>query len=88
MKISVVLGTRQEIIKMSPIIRYLEIFFYPYRCQHYSYEMDKSFFDSLNLPTPKYILDIGSGSHAEQTDKIMTGIEMILQIERPDVILV
>jgi len=61
-------------------------FYYPYRCQHYSYE-DKSFFDSLNLPTPKYNLDIGSGSRAEQTDKIMTGIEMILQIERPYVIL-
>ncbi len=45
MKISVVLGTRPEIIKMSPIIRYLEQiqenFFIIHTGQHYSYEMDK-----------------------------------------------
>ncbi len=92
MKISIVLGTRPEIIKMSPIIRYLEQiqenFFIIHTGQHYSYEMDKTFFHSLNLPAPKYNIDVGSGSHAEQTGKIMMGIENILQSERPDVILV
>jgi UDP-N-acetylglucosamine 2-epimerase (non-hydrolysing) len=92
MKISIILGTRPEIIKMSPIIRYLEKiqenFFIIHTGQHYSYEMDKTFFDTLELPTPKYNLDVGSGSHAEQTGKIMIGIEEVLQREKPDVILV
>jgi UDP-N-acetylglucosamine 2-epimerase (non-hydrolysing) len=92
MKISIILGTRPEIIKMSPIIRYLEKiqenFFIIHTGQHYSYKMDKTFFDTLELPTPKYNLDVGSGSHAEQTGKIMIGIEEVLQREKPDVILV
>jgi UDP-N-acetylglucosamine 2-epimerase (non-hydrolysing) len=92
MKISIILGTRPEIIKMSPIIRYLakiqENFFIIHTGQHYSYEMDKTFFEALELPTPKYNLDVGSGSHAEQTGKIMIGIENVLQREKPDVILV
>jgi UDP-N-acetylglucosamine 2-epimerase (non-hydrolysing) len=92
MKISIILGTRPEIIKMSPIIRYLEKiqenFFILHTGQHYSYEMDKTFFNTLRLPAPKYNLDVGSGSHAEQTGKIMTGIEKVLQSEKPDVILV
>jgi len=92
MKISIILGTRPEIIKMSPIIRYLEKikenFFIIHTGQHYSYEMDKSFFDTLELPTPKYNLDVGSGSHAEQTAKIMIGIEKVLFREKPEVILV
>jgi len=92
MKISIILGTRPEIIKISPIIRYLEKikgnFFIIHTGQHYSYEMDKTFFDALELPPPKYNLDVGSGSHAEQTGKIMIGIEKVLLREKPDVILV
>lgn len=92
MKISIILGTRPEIIKMSPIIRYLvnhrQNFFILHTGQHYSYEMDKSFFDALELPAPDYNLDVGSGSHAVQTGKIMIGIEDVLQKEKPDVILV
>ena len=92
MKIAVILGTRPEIIKMSPIIRKLaekgEDFFILHTGQHYSYEMDKSFFDTLLLPDPRYNLDAGSGSHAEQTGKIMLGIENVLQEEKPDIVLV
>jgi UDP-N-acetylglucosamine 2-epimerase (non-hydrolysing) len=92
MKFSIILGTRPEIIKMSPIIRYLEkiqeIFFIIHTGQHYSYEMDKIFFDALKLPTPKYNLEVGSGSHAEQTAKIMIGVEEVLKREKPDLILV
>jgi UDP-N-acetylglucosamine 2-epimerase (non-hydrolysing) len=92
MKISIILGTRPEIIKMSPIIRYLEKlqenFYIIHTGQHYSYEMDKIFFDALKLPPPKYNLEVGSGSHAEQTAKIMIGVEEVLQREKPDVVLV
>jgi len=34
---------------------------------HYSYDMDRAFFEDLELPEPKYNLDVGSGTHAEQT---------------------
>ena len=92
MKISIVLGTRPEIIKMSPIIRECERlgldYFILHTGQHYSYNMDRVFFEQLELPDAKYNLDVGSGSHAEQTGKMLIGIERVLQKEEPDVILV
>ncbi|ODV48839.1 UDP-N-acetylglucosamine 2-epimerase (non-hydrolysing) [Methanohalophilus euhalobius] len=90
--IGIILGTRPEIIKMSPIIRYCEKnnidHFVLHTGQHYSYEMDKIFFDMLNLPQPLYNLDVGSGTHAAQTGKIMEGIENILLEEKPEMIIV
>lgn len=91
-KIAIILGTRPEIIKMSPIIRECEAkhidYFILHSGQHYSYEMDKAFFNDLELPEPKYNLDVGSGTHAIQTAKILTGIETVLLKENPGVILV
>lgn len=92
MSIAIVLGTRPEIIKMSPVIRECDRqgldYFLLHTGQHYSYEMDRVFFDELELPQARYNLDIGSGSHAGQTGKIMAGVEEVLMEERPDVILV
>ncbi len=92
MKISIVLGTRPEIIKMSPIIRECERlrldYFILHTGQHYSYNMDRVFFEQLELPDAKYNLNVGSGSHAEQTGKMLIGIERVLQREKPDVVLV
>ncbi|MCK5611941.1 UDP-N-acetylglucosamine 2-epimerase (non-hydrolyzing) [Candidatus Pacearchaeota archaeon] len=91
-KIAIVLGTRPEIIKMSPIIRQCQKqqlnYFIIHTGQHYSYEMDKIFFDELELPLADYTLDVGSSTHAEQTGKIMMNIESILVKERPDIVLV
>lgn len=56
--------------------------------QHYSYHMDRVFFRQLDLRDAKYNLDIGSGSHAEQTGKMLVGIEKTLLKEAPDVVLV
>lgn len=99
MKIAIVVGTRPEIIKMSPIIRECEKrkqqqyndnfqYFILHTGQHYSYQMDKVFFDQLNLPKVRYNLDVGSGSHGEQTGKILAGIEKVLLEEKPDIVLV
>jgi len=91
-KIAIVLGTRPEIIKMSPIIRECERlnvgFFILHTGQHYSYSMDRVFFQELELPLPKYDLDVGSGTHAEQTGKVLMGVEKILMDEAPDIVLV
>jgi len=91
MKIAVVLGTRPEIIKMSPVIRELERrkidFFIIHTGQHYSYNLDRIFFEQLNLPQARYNLEVGSGSHAEETARILSGVEKILNEEKPDIIL-
>ena|SRR3989338_1956895 len=92
MKIGVVIGTRPDIIKLSPLIRYLENtkaeYFMIHTGQHYSYNMDKQFFEELNLPEPKYNLGIGSKSHGEMTGTMLVGIEKILVDEKPPVVLV
>ena len=43
--------------------------------QHYSYQMDRIFFEQLELPQPDHNLDVGSGNHGEQTGRIMAGLE-------------
>ncbi|MBN1693660.1 MAG: UDP-N-acetylglucosamine 2-epimerase (non-hydrolyzing) [Dehalococcoidales bacterium] len=92
MKIAIILGTRPEIIKMAPLIKIYQEnradFFLLHTGQHYSYQMDKVFFEQLKLPLPRYNIDVGSSSHAEQTGKMLIGIEKILLKEKPDVILV
>jgi UDP-N-acetylglucosamine 2-epimerase (non-hydrolysing) len=90
--IAIILGTRPEIIKMSPIIRECERrgleYLILHSGQHYSYEMDRTFFEQLRLPQPDFNLDAGSGTQAEQTGRIMVGTENVLLKERPDVVLV
>jgi UDP-N-acetylglucosamine 2-epimerase (non-hydrolysing) len=92
LKIAVVLGTRPEIVKMSPVIRALRKkqtdYFIVHTGQHYSYNMDKCFFDQLKLPSAKYNLEVGSGLHGEQTAKMLAAIEKVFISEKPDVILV
>ena len=90
--ICLVLGTRPEIIKLSPLMRECgrrQIpFFVLHTGQHYSYEMDRVFFEDLELPAPQYNLDAGSGLHGEQTGKILAGAERVLLAHRPDAVLV
>lgn len=92
MKTSIILGTRPEIIKMAPIIKEMmvrkEDFFIVHTGQHYSYEMDKIFFEELELPQADYNLDIGSGTHGLQTGRMLEHVESVLLDEKPDVVLV
>lgn len=75
---------------MSPIIRECQSqgldYFILHSGQHYSYNLDKVFFTELGLPEARYNLDVGSGSHAEETGKILAGVERILLAEKPDVV--
>jgi UDP-N-acetylglucosamine 2-epimerase (non-hydrolysing) len=87
-----VIGTRPEIIKMSPVIREcsnrgLE-FSVLHTGQHYSYDMDKIFFEQLDLAFPKYNLDVGSGTHGAQTAAILSGVEKVLLKHPPRIVLV
>jgi UDP-N-acetylglucosamine 2-epimerase (non-hydrolysing) len=56
--------------------------------QHYDYNMSASFFHDLRLPDPDFHLEVGSGSHAEQTGRVMIEYEKIAAHDRPDWIVV
>jgi len=77
MTIAIILGTRPEIIKMAPVIRECQKRGLDYSVihagQHYSYQMDRIFFQQLELPPRQDNLDLVSGPHGEQTGKIMAG---------------
>jgi UDP-N-acetylglucosamine 2-epimerase (non-hydrolysing) len=88
-KVGLILGARPQIIKSMPFIHLsnedkqvkLSIV---HTGQHYSYEMTKVFFEEFSLPEPTINLNVGSGSHAQQTAKIMTRLEPLLQKQNPD----
>lgn len=92
MTIAIILGTRPEIIKLSPIIREIQRlnldFFIIHTGQHYSYNMDEIFFEQLKLPCPDYQLRTGSGSHATQTGKMIIEIEEVLMKKKPKIVVV
>lgn len=86
------MGTRPEIIKMAPIIRECQQrklhYFVIHSGQHYSYQLDKVFFEELQLPRPKYNLEVGSGTHGEQTARLLERIEQVLIKAKPNLVLV
>ena len=77
---------------MAPVIKELEKrradYFILHTGQHYSYNLDKVFFNQLRLPEAKYNIEAGSGTHAVQTSRILVGVEEVLQKESPDIVLV
>ena len=92
MKIAIILGTRPEIIKMAPIIKECEQksieHYIIHSGQHYSYNLDKVFFEQLKLPNPKYKLEVGSKPPGKQTALVIEGTEKILLKNKPDIVLV
>ncbi len=81
-------------MKMAPIIEALNR--YPdefehilvHTGQHYDEKMSQSFFNDLGIPKPDLDLEVGSGSHAEQTAKIMIAFEKVCLLEKPDLVIV
>ena len=90
--IGIAVGTRPEIIKMAPIIRFCEKNnirqLLIHTGQHYSFEMDKIFFRELSLPPPSYNLEVGSGSHGKQTGLLLRKMEEVLMRENISILLV
>ncbi len=56
--------------------------------QHYDFNMSDAFFEDLGLPAPHVHLNVGSGTHAEQTGRVMIAYEKILMEKRPDLTIV
>ena len=92
MKIAFIIGTRPEIIKMSPIIDMMEKmgidYFLIHTGQHYDHEMSQQFFSDLELKAPQFNIGVGSGSHGKQTAEMLEGVENVLKSEQPDLVLV
>jgi UDP-GlcNAc3NAcA epimerase len=91
MRILSVVGNRPQFIKSAPLSLALrnradEIVLHT--GQHYDHELSQVFFDELGLEPPKHRLEAGSGSHAQQTARMLPGIEAAVVEERPDLVLV
>src|SRR5258708_2946173 len=56
--------------------------------QHYDPSMSDDFFRDLSLPPPSVNLEVGSGSHAAQTAKVLIGFEAVLREKRPAAVVV
>lgn len=93
-KIINVVGARPNFMKMAPIIEVMNN--YPNRIdhllvhtgQHYDEKMSKAFFNDLCMPKPDLNLEVGSGSHATQTARIMVEFEKVCLNEKPDIVIV
>ncbi|GAB6194136.1 non-hydrolyzing UDP-N-acetylglucosamine 2-epimerase [Desulfocastanea catecholica] len=94
MKVINVVGARPNFMKMAPIIEAMN--HHPkdiqhllvHTGQHYDEKMSKSFFNDLGMPKPDIDLEVGSGSHAEQTARIMIAFEKVCIAEQPDLVIV
>jgi UDP-N-acetylglucosamine 2-epimerase (non-hydrolysing) len=93
MKILCIVGARPNFMKIAPILEALKDYprlrpFLVHTGQHYDEAMSKAFFDDLGIPKPDLNLEVGSGTHAEQTAAIMARFEPVVLAQRPDLVLV
>jgi UDP-N-acetylglucosamine 2-epimerase (non-hydrolysing) len=94
MRVLHVVGARPNFVKIAAIMK--EMGDHPdhfeqvlvHTGQHYDDEMSRVFFEDLDLPRPDVYLDVGSGSHAVQTARVMLAFEPVLLEQEPDVVLV
>lgn len=92
-KIYTVVGARPQFVKAAVFSRALknhkslkeEII---HTGQHFDTNMSEVFFEELDIPKPKYSLDINCGSHGSMTGRMLGDIEAILMSDKPDAVLV
>src|SRR5438270_51420 len=89
-----VVGTRPNLMKTAPIVAALERraddfeHVLVHTGQHYDAAMSEVFFEELGIPAPDHFLEVGSGSHAQQTARVMERLEPVVLETEPDVVLV
>lgn len=94
MKIVHVLGTRPNFVKMAPLIAAISRRMpdagqtIVHTGQHYDRLMSEIFFEQLGVPVPDHMLEVGSGTHAQQTARVMERLEPLLVEDRPDLVVV
>jgi UDP-N-acetylglucosamine 2-epimerase (non-hydrolysing) len=94
-RITYIVGTRPNFVKTAPVIARLRERLpqadhsLVHTGQHYDTEMSDVFFAELGgLPEPDHVLGVGSGTHAQQTARVMERLEPVLEAERPDLMFV
>jgi UDP-N-acetylglucosamine 2-epimerase (non-hydrolysing) len=93
-KIHLIVGARPNFMKMAPLYKEFEKYPAEFKVklihtgQHYDEQMSKFFFDDLQMPVPDEYLEVGSGTHGQQTAKIMERYEEILLKDKPDLVIV
>jgi UDP-N-acetylglucosamine 2-epimerase (non-hydrolysing) len=90
-KIITCIGIRPDIIRLSQIIKQLDHYFENVIVdsgQHYDYNLNKIFYEQLQVRIPEYNLNIKSGSHASQVAKLMIEFEKVLLQETPQFVIV
>jgi len=92
MKITSIVGARPNFVKLSPIEREIKRREIDYSCihtgQHYDFNMNEIFFQDFQISTPDYNLGIKEGTHGYQTGYMLEGIDRLLTIEEPDLVIV
>ena len=91
--IHLIAAARPNFMKIAPLYHALNREPWPepiivHTGQHYDLNMSDAFFRDLNLPVPHIHLDIGSGTHAEQTGGVMIAYEKVLVETKPDLVIV
>lgn len=95
MKIVTVVGARPQFIKAAAVSRVIRDN-YPGKIeevlvhtgQHYDENMSKVFFEELDIPQPKYNLEISGGQHGAMTGRMLEAVENVLLQEKPDCLLI
>ncbi len=93
MKILHVVGARPNFMKVAPVMKAIAAAGFAeqrlvHTGQHYDASMSDVFFADLGLPTPDVHLGVGSGTHGEQTGRVMEAFEKVCLAERPDLVAV
>lgn len=92
MKLIIVVGARPNFIKVAPLMPVLlgagHDAALAHTGQHYDTAMSDVFFTDLEIPEPRWFLNVGSGTHAVQTGKAMIALEELFAGEHPDAVLV
>ena len=89
-----VVGARPNFVKMAPVISAFRRALpdghhvLVHTGQHYDRMMSSAFMEELGVPSPDYFLKVGSATHAVQTARVMERIETVMELERPDLVLV
>lgn len=91
-KIVTVVGARPQFIKAATLSRQLKLLgvneLIVHTGQHFDANMSDIFFNEMEIPKPAYQLDIHNLSHGAMTGRMLEGVEKVLQIEKPDGVLV
>lgn len=101
MKIVTIVGARPQFIKASAVSRAIARYncqvsdykkqineLLVHTGQHYDHNMSQIFFEELEIPRPSYNLGIGGSNHGAMTGLMLEGIESLLFVEKPDIVMV